>query len=58
MISAFENLILAEFYEQNNLILDASTCFEKAMILKPQVNYFKDAYKEFLMRNKFGEWID
>ena len=56
--SAFENLILAEFYEQNNLILDASTCFEKAMILEPQVSYFKDAYKEFLMRNNFGEFIE
>ncbi len=56
--SAFENLILAEFYEQNNLTLDASTCFEKAMILEPQVTYFRDAYKEFLMRNNFGELID
>lgn len=56
--SAFENLILAEFYEQNNLILDSSTCYEKAMILEPSVEYFKDAYMEFLMRNKFGEFVD
>ncbi len=56
--SAFENLILAEFYEQNSLILDASTCFEKAMILEPDVVYFKEAYMEFLMRNKFGEFVN
>ncbi len=56
--SAFQNLILAEFFEQNGYILDASTCFEKARILEPEVTYFNDAYREFLMRNKFGDRLD
>jgi len=56
--SAFENLILAEFYEQHNFLLDASTCFEKAMILEPDVAYFDKVYIEFLKRNKFGDSLD
>lgn len=56
--SAFENLILAEFYEQNNYLLDASTCFEKAKILEPDVDYFNLVYIEFLKRNKFGDSLN
>jgi len=52
--SAFDNLVLAEFFEQNNLILDASTCYEKALSLESDIQYFKDVYVEFLMRNGFG----
>jgi len=52
--SAFDHLVLAEFFEQNNLILDASTCYEKALSLEPDIQYFKDVYVEFLMRNGFG----
>ncbi len=55
--SAFDNLVLAEFYEQNNLLLDATTCYEKAMEIEPDVQYFKDVYLEFLMRNNFGNII-
>ena len=56
--SAFDNLVLAEFYEQNNLLLDATTCYEKAMVIEPDVQYFKAIYREFLMRNNFGNIIN
>ncbi|MCH7513556.1 MAG: hypothetical protein IH947_06375 [Bacteroidetes bacterium] len=56
--SAFDNLVLAEFYEQNNLLLDATTCYEKAMVIEPDVQYFKAIYLEFLMRNNFGNIIN
>ena len=56
--SAISNLILAEFYEQNNLLLDALTSYEHAIQGSPDVDYFKDAYKEFLMRNGFNDTIE
>lgn len=56
--AAISNLILAEFYEQNNLLLDALTSYELAIQNSPDVDYFKDAYKEFLMRNGFNDSIE
>jgi len=56
--SAINNLILAEFYEQNNLLLDALTSYEMAIQKSPDVDYFKDAYTEFLMRNQWSDTID
>jgi hypothetical protein len=55
---AINNLILAEFYEQNNLLLDALTSYEIAIQKSPDVDYFKDAYTEFLMRNQWSDTID
>ncbi|RLD24026.1 MAG: hypothetical protein DRI71_03820 [Bacteroidetes bacterium] len=48
--SAINNLILAEFYEENNLLLDALTSYEGAIKMSPDVEYFKEAYDEFLLR--------
>ena len=56
--TAINNLILAEFYEQNNLLLDALTSYEIAIQKSPDVDYFKDAYTEFLMRNQWSDTID
>jgi len=53
--SSLNLLIFAEFYEQNSLILDAITCYEKALKLSPGVDYFKEVYQEFLMRNGLGD---
>jgi hypothetical protein len=55
--SSINNLILAEFYEQNNLLLDALTSYETAIQKSPDVDYFKDAYTEFLMRNQWSDKI-
>lgn len=49
--SSINNLILAEFYEENDLLLDALTSYEFAIKMSPDVEYFKEAYDEFLLRN-------
>lgn len=51
--SSLNNMILAEFYEENDLVLDATTCYEKAINQSPGIDYFQDAYNEFLIRNGF-----
>ncbi len=56
--SAISELILAEFYEQNHLILDALTSYEHAIQEAPDVDYFKLAYNEFLMRNGYTDEIE
>ena len=48
--SSINNLILAEFYEENNLLLDALTSYEGAIKMSPDVEYYKEAYDEFLLR--------
>ena len=49
--TSINNLIFAEFYEENGLILDALTSYEDAVKLSPDVEYFQEAYNEFLVRN-------
>lgn len=56
--SSISNLIMAEFYEQYDLKLDALTSYEYAIMESPDVDYFKDAYLEFLMRNGYSDKID
>jgi Tfp pilus assembly protein PilF len=56
--SAISALILAEFYEQNHLILDALTSYEHAIQTAPDIDYFQQAYKEFLMRNGYSDDIE
>jgi hypothetical protein len=48
--SSINSLIMAEFYEENNLVLDALTSYEQSVKLSPDVPYFQEAYNEFLMR--------
>lgn len=56
--SSISNLIMAEFYEQKDLMLDALTSYEFAIQQSPDVDYFKDAYKEFLMRRGYSDKIE
>lgn len=49
--SPLNNLIFASFYEENNLILDAMTQYEKALIASPDVEDFKSLYDDFLAKN-------
>ncbi len=51
-VSSINSVILAEFYEENKLMLDAITSYENAIKLSPDVTYFQEAYDEFLIRNK------
>lgn len=48
--TALNKLLLAGFYEDKNLIIDAITAYEEAIQLAPDVPTFKEAYDEFLLR--------
>ncbi len=50
--SALNKFILAGFYEENRLFIDAITCYEQAIKMAPDVPTYKEAYEEFLLRNK------
>ena len=49
--TALNKYILAGFYEENRLLLDALFYYEEAINLAPEVDSFKEAYEEFLFRN-------
>ena len=49
-VSSINGLIMAEFYEENDLVLDALTSYEQSIQLSPDVPYFQEAYTEFLFR--------
>ncbi len=53
--SSLNKLILAEFFEQNNLLIDATTNYMLAIELSPDVDYFKEVYQEFKLRNGLGK---
>lgn len=52
--TAMSKLVMAAFYEENNLLLDALTCYELAIKIEPEVEHFQDAYELFLIRNGFA----
>lgn len=49
--SAINKLVLAGFYEQNNLLIDAGTAYLEAIQLAPDVPQYKEDYIAFLTRN-------
>ena len=49
--TALNQLILATFYEENNLLIDAISSYEKALSLSPGVDQFQIAYAMFKKRN-------
>jgi hypothetical protein len=50
--TAFNKYLLAGFYEQNKLFIDAITAYEQAIKMAPDVPTFKEDYEDFLFRNK------
>ena len=48
--TALNKLLLAGFYEQNNLYIDAIAAYEDAVKLAPDVPTYKESYDEFLLR--------
>lgn len=50
--SAFSKYIVAGFYEQQGLLIDALSSYEDAVKMAPDVDSFKEAKEEFLLRNK------
>lgn len=53
--SALNKLVMAGFFEQNKLLIDASTAYLEAIKLAPDVQDYKDAYNNFLLRNDLKE---
>lgn len=53
--SALSKIIMASFFEENNLIIDAATNYQDAIKMSPDVDDFKNAYKQFLTRNGLGK---
>jgi hypothetical protein len=49
--TALNNLFLASFFEDNKLLIDASTAYQEAIRLAPNVPYFQEAFNSFLARN-------
>lgn len=49
--TALNQYLLAGFYEENKLLIDAISAYEEAIKLAPDVEMYKEAYQEFLIRN-------
>lgn len=49
--NALNKLVLAGFFEQNGLLIDAATAHLQAIELAPDVPAYKDSFQEFLVRN-------
>jgi hypothetical protein len=48
--TALNKYILAGFFENNNLYIDAIAAYQEAIKLAPDVTTYKEAYEEFLLR--------
>ncbi len=49
--NALNRLYQAAFYEENALLIDASTAYRQAIGLAPDVPYYREAYDLFISRN-------
>jgi hypothetical protein len=49
--TALNKFILAGFYEENNLFIDAISAYEEAVKLAPDVTTYREAYEDFLIRH-------
>ena len=49
--TALNKFILAGFYEENFLFIDAVAAYEEAIRLAPEVVDYKEAYDDFLIRH-------
>lgn len=50
--TALNKFIMAGFYEENKLYIDAITAYEEAIKMAPDVATYKEAYEGFLIRNR------
>lgn len=49
--NAMSKMILAGFFEQHKLLIDAGNAYQEAIQLAPDVEQFKEEYHNFLVRN-------
>ena len=52
--TALNKLILAGFFEEHQLLIDAITAYEEAIRLAPDVPSYQEAYDDFLIRNNIS----
>ncbi|TAH26714.1 MAG: hypothetical protein EAZ07_03405 [Cytophagales bacterium] len=52
--SALNQLVLASFYEENKMYLDAMEAYMNAMKIQPEVDDYKVLYGKFLLRTGIG----
>jgi len=52
--SALNKIVMASFYEDQHLYMDAMRLYEEALKLEPEVEDYKIAYGQFLERTKFA----
>jgi hypothetical protein len=50
--TALNKVVMASFFEQNKLFIDAITAYEEAIKLAPDNPTYQEYYEEFLLRNK------
>jgi hypothetical protein len=53
--NALNKVVLASFYEQNKLLIDAATAYQDAIKLEPTVEMYREDYDAFLLRNQIKE---
>ena len=53
--SALNKYVMAGFYEENLLINDALTAYQEAIKMAPDVDFYKEAYADFLTRLGFKQ---
>jgi hypothetical protein len=50
--NALAKSLLAAFYENNNLLIDAATAYRQAIVLAPDVPAYQENFNDFLLRHK------
>ena len=50
--TALNKFLQAGFYEEHKLFIDAIAAYEDAIRMAPDVDLYREAYEEFLLRNK------
>lgn len=56
--TALNKFIMAGFYEENKLFVDAIGAYEEAIKLAPDVPTYKEAYEEYLLRNELKKPVE
>jgi hypothetical protein len=52
--NAMDQLIFATYFEKNQMYTSAILAYNKAIAMQPNIDYYKDAYQDFIDRNKIG----
>jgi Tfp pilus assembly protein PilF len=53
--TALSKLIMASFFEDKKLLIDATTAYQQAIKLASDVNSYQEAYQAFLLRTSLKD---